>query len=186
MSFQAERPLEEDPGLGRVRREQVDVVEVADAGAPARIALRLVLQRRTKLRGRLPPLRLVEELEPVTVRVEEAVRRPVADVAVDPFPLRAGRLERLDTPLERLRAHRPVREMVDSRCVRLGQLQRRALVLAESAHVDRASRFGRDIHAEHLAEVLEARRGVGGQELDVRKVGEVANRLGRFLRHGQI
>ena len=48
--------------------EEVDVVEVADAGAAPGVALRLVLQRRPQLRRRLVALGLVEELEAVAVR----------------------------------------------------------------------------------------------------------------------
>ena len=44
--LQAEGLLEEDPGLGRIGRQQVDVVEMANAGAAARVPLRLVLQTR--------------------------------------------------------------------------------------------------------------------------------------------
>ena len=60
---QAQVPLEEDAVLAGIDREEVDVVEVADADAAPRVALRLVLQRRPELRRRLVALGLVEELE---------------------------------------------------------------------------------------------------------------------------
>jgi hypothetical protein len=51
----------------------------------------------------------------VAVGVEEAVRGAVAEVAVEPRALDAGRLERGDAPRERLGAVRAVGEVPDAR-----------------------------------------------------------------------
>ena len=90
---QAEILLEEDAVLGGIDGEEVDVVEVADADAAPRVALRLVLERRAKLGRRLVALGLVEELEAMAVGIEEAVGGTVTEIAVEPLALDAGRLE---------------------------------------------------------------------------------------------
>ena len=74
---------QEDAVLAGIDGEEVDVVEVAHADAASRIPLRLVLQRRPELGRRDVALGLVEELEAVAVRIEEAVRGAVAEVAVE-------------------------------------------------------------------------------------------------------
>ena len=148
---QAEVVLEEDAVLGGIDGEEVDVVEVAHADAAPRVALRLVLERRPKLRRRLVALGLVEELEPVAVGIEEAVGGAVTEVAVEPLALDAGRLERGDPALAAPRgcasgrrgARRPA-------CVGRGQLHRRPLVVAEAAQVHRVAALARDLHPEDL------------------------------------
>ena len=174
---QAEVLLDEGAVLGGLDGEEVDVVEVADSDAAPRVALRLVLERRPKLRGRLVALGLVEELEPVAVGIEEAVGAAVAEVAVEPAALDSGRLERRDPALESLRAVRAVGQVPDPGLRGRGQLQRRPLVVAEAAQVHRVSRSPGDLHAEDLPEVDEALVRPRRQQLDVREVREVTDRL---------
>ena len=159
--------FEEQPVLARVRGEEVDVVEVPDAGAAPGVALRLVLQRGTELRRRLVALGLVEELDGVAVGVAEAVRRAVPHVAVEPLAACTAGLERAHAPVERLGAPRAVGEMTDARLLRRGELQRRALVVAEAAQVDRVAALARDLHAEQVDEVAKALFGLRRQQLDV-------------------
>jgi hypothetical protein len=153
------------------------VIEVTHAGAAARIALRLVLERRLQLGGRLVALRLPEHLQAMAVRVVEAVRRAVTDVAVEPRPVDAGLLQRVYPPSERLGAVCPVREVPEAGLGRGRQLERGPLVVAESAQIDGVAALGRHLHAEELAEVGEALVRLRRQQLDVREVREVANRL---------
>ena len=101
----------------------------------------------------------------------------MAEVAVEPRALDARRLERRDPALERLGAVRAVREVPDAGLRRRGQLQRRPLVVAEAAQVDRVAALAGDLHAEDLPEVDEALVGLRRQQLDVREVREVADRL---------
>ena len=72
------------------------MVEPLDGDAAADVALRLVLQRGAQVLGRDVALGLVVELEDVAVRVGEAVRGAVPDVAVDPALAEPGRLDRRD------------------------------------------------------------------------------------------
>ena len=99
---QAEVALAEDAVLARVDGQEVDVVEVPDAHAAPRVALRLVLERRPQLRRGRVALGLVEQLHAVAVGVEEAVGAAVAEVAVEPGAGDAAGLERRHPPLERL------------------------------------------------------------------------------------
>ncbi len=154
------------------------MIEVAHADAAAGIAVRLVLQRGLDLRRRRVALRLVEELDPVTVGVEEAVRGAVAEVAVEPLPGDAAGLQRRDPPLQRLGAVGAVGEVPDARLRRRRELERRALVVAEAAQVDRVAALARDLHAEDLAEVEEALLRLRREQLDVREMRQVADRLG--------
>ena len=175
---QAEVLLEEDAVLAGVDGEEVDVVEVADADAAARVALRLVLQRRAKLGRRLVALGLVEELDAVAVGIEEAVGRG------------RGRGRRRATRPRRPppRARRPgARAPRGCACGRRGgrrppardavSFSDDALVVAEAAQVDRVAALAGDLHAEDLAEVVEALVGLRRQQLDVREVREVADGL---------
>src|SRR4029453_8293727 len=84
---EAEVLLEEGTVVRGLDGEEVDMVEVADACPAPRIALRLVLEGGTELRRRDVALGLPEQLEAVPVGVEEAVRGPMADVAVEPLSL---------------------------------------------------------------------------------------------------
>ena len=140
--------------------------------------MRLVLQRGPQLRRRRVSLGLVEELDAVPVRIAEAVGRAVAEVAVEPVPVDPAGLERRDPARERLRAVGAVGEVADARLRGGGQLERRALVVAEPAQVDRVSVLARDLHAEELAEVVEALVRLRRQQLDVREMREVADGLG--------
>src|SRR3954453_20586534 len=72
---------------------------------------------------------------------------------------------------------RAVGEVPDARLRRGGQLERRALVVTEAAQVERVSALARDLHAEELAEVEEALLRLGCEQLDVREMRDVANRL---------
>jgi hypothetical protein len=101
----------------------------------------------------------------------------VTEVAGEPLARDAGRLEGGDPARQRLGAVRAVREVPDTRLPRRRELQRRALVLAEAAQVNRVAVVTRDVHAEELAEVVEALLGSRRQELDVREVREVADGL---------
>ena len=167
MSRKSEISLAEDPVLTGVDGEEVDVVEVPDSDAAARVAVRLILERRLKLRWRVVALGLVEELVAMPVRIEEAVRGPVPEVAVEPRALDPAGLECRDPPLERLGAVRPVREVPDARPARSGELQRRALVVTEAPQVHRVAALARDLHAEDLPEVVEALVRLRRQQLDV-------------------
>ena len=91
------------------------MVEMTNANAAARVALRLVLERGPKLGRRDVALRLEEELEAVPVGIAEGVRGTVAEVAVRPLAGNAGCLERVDAPRERLGAVRAVGDVADSR-----------------------------------------------------------------------
>src|SRR4029077_7647240 len=152
-------------------------VEVANADAATGIAVRLVLGRRSQVRRRRVALRLVEQLEAVAVGVREPVRPAVTGVAVEPGALDSGSLQRRDTALERLRRVRAVGEMPHARLRRGGQLERRALVVAEAAQVERVSALARDLHAEKLAEVEEALLRLRREQLEVREMRDVADRL---------
>ena len=110
--------LAEDAVLGGVDGEEVDVVEMAHADAAAGVALRLVLQRGPELRRRLVALGLVEELEAMAVGIEELYAGPWPRSPSSQRARDAGRLERRDAPLERLRAVRAVREVPDARPAR--------------------------------------------------------------------
>ena len=79
----AEDVLREDPVRADVVREQVDVVEPLDRRTSRDVPLRLVLQRRPEVRRRLVPLGLVVDLDRMAVRVGEAVRRPMTEIALD-------------------------------------------------------------------------------------------------------
>src|SRR4029079_4477097 len=81
-------------------------------------------------------------------------------------------------PVERLGAHRAIGDVPDAGVGRLGQLDRRALVVAEAPEVDRVAALRAHLHAEELAEVAEALVGLRRQELDMREVREVADGLG--------
>ena len=72
---------------------------------------------------------------------------------------------------------RAIRDVADAGLRRGGQLQRRKLVVAEAAQVDRVAALAGHLHAEDLAEVREALVGLRCQQLDVREVREVANGL---------
>ena len=175
---EAEVVLAEHARLAGVDREEVDVIEVADADAAPRVAARLVLERGPQLRRSRVVLGLVEELDAVAVGVEEAVGAAMAEVAVDPVAGDASGIERCDPAGERLRAVRAIREVTDARLRRRGELERGALVVAEAAQVDRVALLAGDLHAEDLAEVEEALVRLRREQLDVREVSEVADRFG--------
>jgi hypothetical protein len=82
------------------------MIEPPHVGAARRITLGLVLQRRAQGFGRLIPLRLVVELDYMAVGIAKAIGRPVAKFAIDPAYFEAGFLNRLRSPLKRLRAAR--------------------------------------------------------------------------------
>ncbi len=155
------------------------MIEMADADTAARVALRLVLQRGAQLGRRLVALRFVEELEPMAVRIEKAVRGAVPDVAVGPLAVDSRRFERGDAARERLGAVRAVGDVPHSRLRSGGQLQRRTLVVAEAAQVDRVAALAGNLHAEDLSEVRQALVGPRRQQLDMREVREVADGLGQ-------
>ena len=92
----------------------------------------------------------------MAVGIEEAVGGAVTEVPVVPAALDPSRIERLDASGQRLAAEGSIREVPDSGLPRRGQLERRALVVAEAAQVDGVALLARDLHAEDLAEVLEA------------------------------
>ena len=101
----------------------------------------------------------------------------MAEVAVEPGAGDSAGLEGRDPPLERLGGVRAVGQVPDARLRRGRQLERRALVVAEAAQVDRVAALARDLHAEDLAEVVEALVGLRREQLDVGEVREVADRL---------
>ena len=169
--------LAEDAVLTGIDGQEVDVVEVADTDAPPRVAVRLILERRSQLRRSRVALGLVEQLDAVAVGVQEAICAAVAEVAVEPVALDPAGLQRRDPALERLRRMRAIREVPDARLRRRRQLERRALVVAEAAKVDRVSALARDLHAEKLAEVEKALLRLGCEQLDVREMRDVADRL---------
>jgi hypothetical protein len=159
--------LGEDPVLGGIDSEEVDVVEVADSDAAGRVALRLILERRAKLGGRLIALGLVEELVAMAVGIEEAVGGTVTEIAVEPLALDAGRLECGDPALQRLGAVCAVGNVPDPGLLGSGQLQRGSLVVAEATQVDRVAALAGDLQPEDLPEVVEALVRLGRQEFDV-------------------
>src|SRR5262249_38275296 len=123
---------------------------------------------------------LVEQLVPVVVRVHERIRGTVTDVSVVPLAGNPVRLEDRDAPFERGRTRRAVGEVADAGRRRRGQLQRRDLVVAEAAEVDRVALPRRALHSEDLAEVVEALLGLGRQDLDVREMRQIEARLAQF------
>src|SRR4029077_12677314 len=127
--------------------------EMPDANTATGIALRLVLQRGAELGRRHVALGLVEELEAVTVGIEKAVGATVTEVALVPAARRAARLERDNATVECRGAVRAVGEVADAGLGRVRQLQRRPLVVAEAAQVDRIPFFARYLHAEEVAKV---------------------------------
>src|SRR6185312_17232286 len=92
-----------------VGRQHVDVVEALDRRAAPDVPLRLVLQRRAQVLGRVVALDVVVELEEVAVRAAKAVARAAAALGAVGGPLAAEprRLHRGDAALERLRTPCP-------------------------------------------------------------------------------
>src|SRR4029079_1354326 len=128
-------------------------------------------------------LGLVEELERVPVRIGEAVRTAVPDVAVGPARPETRRLDRGDPPYERLRAPGTGADVPDSGLRRLGELQAVAEVVAPAAQVDRATVAGLLLHPEHLDEEAQALLRLRRQELgvcDVRDLVEVLGHAGAY------
>ena len=157
------------------------MVEPAHIDAARREALRLVLQRRTQGRRRLVPFRLVVKLDQMPVRIAETEGRAVAEFALMPADLVAGALQRLDPPLQRLRAARPEGDMAEARCVRARQLERVALVVVPGAQVDGVALPAALGHAEHVDEEAQAFFRLGGEQFQMAQMGHVHD---RFIMHG--
>ncbi len=100
----------------------VEVVEAAHVHAARREALRLVLERRPQGFGCLVPLGLVVELNQVPVRVVKLIGGPMPQLALVPAHPTAGALQRLNTPLQRLRAAGAEGHMAKTRGGRAGEL----------------------------------------------------------------
>src|SRR4029077_14792683 len=113
--------------------------------------MRLVLQRGLDLGRRRVALRLVEELDPVTIGVLEAVRGAVPEVAVEPLPADAAGFQCRDSPPQRLGAVGAIGEVPDARLRRRRELERGPLIVTEAAQVDRIPCLTRDLHTEDLA-----------------------------------
>ncbi len=143
--------------------------------AAAGVALRLVAPGRLQMVGRDIALGLVVELEDVTVRVVEAVRRAVSDVAVRPADAVARRLDGADRPLERVLARGAKRQVTHPRLRRLGQLQAVAEVVAPAAQVDGLALARLDLHAEDVDEEREALLRLRRQQLRVPDASEVVH-----------
>ena len=111
----------------------------------------------------------------MAVGVAEAVRRPVAVVAVGPAVAEPRRLDRGDPPLQRLGV--PARSAIwPSPSAASVSFSALALVVAPAAQVHRLARARLDLHAQHVDEERQALGGLRRQQLDVADVGEVATR----------
>ena len=104
------------------------------------------------MRRRLVALRLVEQLEDVAVRVGEAVRRPVPDVAVDPTRAETRRLDGGDATLEGRGAPGTQRNVPETGVRGLGQLEGVAQVVAPAAQEHRLPVTRFLLHAEDVDE----------------------------------
>src|SRR4051794_5237607 len=175
------QPVAEDVGREHavgphVGRQDVDVIEALHRGAAARVALRLVLQRRAQVVGRPIPVDVVVELERVAVGPGEAVAPPPPAVGVvEPRPPEPGRPDGGDAAVERLRARRAQPEQRHAGRLGLRELQAVALVVAPPAQVHRLALAAFDLHPEHLDEEALAVVAVRREQLDRPEVGDVAH-----------
>jgi len=174
----AEDLLREDAVRAHVGRQHVHVVEPLDGGTSPHVPLGLVPPRRLQVLGRHVALRFVVELEHMAVRIGEAVRGPVTDIAVDPARAEPRLLDGGDPPLERLRAASAQGHVAETGLRRFRQLQAIAEIVAPAAQVDRPALPRLLLHAEHVDEEAQALVRSRGQELRVPDPGDVVQRFG--------
>ena len=153
--------------------KQVDMVEPPDGDAPAVIALRHVLQRRSFALGSFVDAGVPVELEDVTVRIAEPVGTAMAEIALGPADAAAHLLDHLDPACQRCLRRGAVGDMAHAGRVRPRQLQRVELVVVEGPKIDRAAlptalRQPVDIH-EEVETLLELVR----ENLDMPEMGDV-------------
>ncbi len=153
------------------------MVEPAHVDAAGREALGLVLQCRFERgRGRVP-LGLVEKLHPVIVRRARDEGLALAEIALGPADAEARGLDRLDAPLERLRAPGAEREMPHARLLRRRELQRVVQVIVVGAQINRVALARGLLHADHLDEEPQALVGLRRQHFDMRQMRDVVDRF---------
>jgi hypothetical protein len=173
----AERLLEELAIGLDVRGQAVEVVKPAHVHAPARDALRLILQGGPQIFRRLVPLGLVVDLQQVAVRIVELVGRTMAQFALVPTDPEARLLQRRDPALQRLRAARPERRVTQAGRVRPGQLKRVALVIVPASEIHRLTLPSALGHAEYVHEEAQRFVRLRRQELDMAEMGHVHDRF---------
>ena len=153
------------------------MVEPFHGSATTDVALRLITPRRPQVIRRFVALRLVVELEDVSVRVREAIRAAVAHVSVDPAEPTSAHLDSRDSAVERLGAPRSQRDVAEPGTGRLRELQAVAKVVPPPAQEDRLPVARFLLHAENVDEEAEALLRIRREKLRVPDAGEVVDRL---------
>ena len=96
----------------------------------------------------------------------------MAQIVGPPLAL-AGRLDRLDAPLERLGARGAKRHMPHPRYLGGGQLQRVVLVVVPPAQVDRIAAAPTLGHAEDVHKKVKAFLGLRREQLHMSEMGQI-------------
>ena len=111
------------------------MVQSPHIDAAARVALRLVLQRKTQVLGRLVPLRLGVEFDEMAMGIVKPVGGPMPKLLLDPAEIRG--LDRLHAPQQGPRAAGAKGGMAESGRLRSRQLKGILLVIVPGTQKDR-------------------------------------------------
>src|SRR5690606_5162690 len=168
-----ERLLQRHAAGADVDGEQVDVVEPAEVAASRREPRGLVLQGRFRLRGRLVPLDVPDQLHDMAIGRAEAVGPAVPLVTVDPADTETRLLDLGHAAIERLRRRPTKGEVLHPRHRAGGQLQGVVSVVVPTPEVDRVALPAALDQAEELGEEAHALVEGGCDEFDVRQVRQV-------------
>jgi hypothetical protein len=122
---------------------------------------------------RLIPLRLIIDLDEVSVGVAKLIGRPMAEFVLDPADARACVFERLHPALQRLRASRAEAGVTEPGGLGARQLQGVALIVVPAAQEDAVPGATAFRHAHDIDEEVEALLGPGRQQFEMPEVGDV-------------
>src|SRR5690606_15551264 len=114
------------------------------------------------------------DFEDMAERVLEAEGGPMAEIAGDPAMHLVSRgFDRLDAPLQRLRAGGAVGDVADAGGVPPGELERAVLVIVPGPEIGRGFVLARKLQAVDAREEVEALHELVGIHLDMGKMGDV-------------